>query len=87
MTMKNKKKSPHSPFPFESASTNDGLPVAPSLGPYVQSTHLPSSALIDGRVIFITVIAVLIALAAAVIAQGLDFLIRFITSISFFGKF
>lgn len=69
------------------ASTTEGLPVAPSLGPTLQSEHLAKNETpVDRRVLLISAIAVAIAVAASVIAQGLVLLIGLITNLSFYGR-
>lgn len=69
------------------ASTTEGLPVAPSLGPTLQSAHIPKGeSLVNNRVFFISGLAMGIAAAAAVIAQGLVRLIGLITNLSFYGR-
>ncbi len=72
----------------EKASTTEGLPVAPSMGLTVEAAHIPTrAALVDRRVAVISIISILVALAAGVIAQGLIRLIGFITNVSFYGRF
>ncbi|MDE2089887.1 MAG: chloride channel protein [Gammaproteobacteria bacterium] len=69
------------------SSTTDGLPLAPSLGPSLESARIPKHAtLIDGRVIKISALAFLIGLIAAVVAQGLLHLIGLITNLAFYGR-
>lgn len=70
----------------QSAST-EGIPIAPSLGPVLQAAHMPQrSTLIDRRVLHITAIAVLVAVAAAYIAQWLTALIGLCTNLAFYGR-
>jgi CIC family chloride channel protein len=45
------------------------------------------ASLVDGRVVYISFLAVLVAIAAGFIAQGLMHLIWFCTNVSFYGKF
>ena len=72
----------------EQAATRGGLPVSPSLGPTLESAHLGSHPpLMDRRVAIISVLSVLLAGAAAVIARVLVTLIAFITNLSFYGRF
>jgi H+/Cl- antiporter ClcA len=69
-------------------STTDGLPIAPSLGPSLEATHIHvHSPLIDQRVCFLILVACCIAVAATGIAQILTRLIGLITNLSFYGKF
>src|SRR2546422_5556690 len=69
------------------ASTTEGLRVAPSLGPTLQSLQVPKSeTLLNTRVLFMSGLAVAIAVAAGLIAQGLVALIGLITNLSFYGR-
>lgn len=69
------------------ASTTDGLPISPSLGPTLQFEHLAKrKTLLDRRVLFISGLTVLIAIAAGFIAQGLVLLIGLITNLAFYGR-
>src|SRR5271170_3123823 len=70
------------------ASTTNGLPVAPSMGPSLEIAQTPSSATtINGRCLLICLLCMVIAAAAAVIAEVLMSLISLITNISFYGHF
>src|SRR3954471_17737926 len=72
----------------ERASTTEGLPVSPSMGPALEAADIPAqSALVDKRVMIICGISVLLAIAAAFIAQALMSLINLVTNISFYGRF
>ncbi|MBU8900246.1 chloride channel protein [Corallococcus sp. H22C18031201] len=63
------------------------LPVAPSMGPTLAEQRWPRSVEpVDGRVVFISGMAVLLALAAGLVAQGLGALIHLFTNIAFFGR-
>src|SRR5262249_46365193 len=65
----------------------EGLPVAPSLGPTLASEGLPKGeTLVDKRVLLISALAVAVAVAAGLIAQGLILLIGLITNLSFYGR-
>src|SRR5262245_52388530 len=76
-----------SEYETSSASTTEGLPVAPSLGPTLVSEGLPKGeTLVDKRVLLISVLAVAVAVAAGLIAQGLILLIGLITNLSFYGR-
>jgi len=69
------------------ASTTSGLPVAPSLGPALEAARVPlDKRPIDRRVIWICLLAVLLAVAAGLIAHALVLLIDLITNISFYGR-
>lgn len=86
-------KSPQSGVPqtnnsVERASTTDGLPVAVSLGPALHAAGMPRHAsLVDSRVVFISFLAILVAIASAFIAQFLMHLISWITHLAFYGQF
>jgi CIC family chloride channel protein len=72
----------------ERAQTTDGLPISPSMGPALELALVPGQpTLVDGRVVFICVLSMLVAIAAGSIAQILVHLIALITNISFFGRF
>jgi CIC family chloride channel protein len=64
-----------------------GLPVAPSLQPILDETELSSHPpLVDKRVVWISVLACLLALAAGVVAQLLTRLIGLVTNFAFYGR-
>ena len=72
--------------PVEQASTTEALPMSPSLGPGMQAAGMPfRRSLVDGRVLFISMLSVLLAVAAAFVAKALVVLIGLITGVSFFG--
>jgi H+/Cl- antiporter ClcA/CBS domain-containing protein len=72
----------------ERASTTEGLPVSPSLGPTLDAAAVPAqSSLVDRRVVLISLISIGLAAAAACIAQLLMHLIWLITNISFHHSF
>jgi chloride channel protein, CIC family len=69
------------------SSSTEGLPIAPSMGPTLESILTPRhTTAVNGRVVFITLIAVAIGLAAGLIAQILLRLIGLITNLSFYGR-
>lgn len=69
------------------SSSTEGLPIAPSMGPILGSILTPRrTTVVNGRVVFISVIAVAIGLAAGLIAQILLRLIGLITNLSFYGR-
>src|SRR5882724_7506199 len=71
----------------ERASTTEGLPVSPSLAPALEAADIPSqSTLVDKRVMVICGISILVAVAAAFIAQALMSLINLVTNIAFYGR-
>jgi chloride channel protein, CIC family len=67
----------------------DRLPVAPSLGPTLAlaETKTRRAAGVDGRVVAVSGLAVLVAVAAAIVAQMLTALIALITNLAFYGRF
>jgi CIC family chloride channel protein len=73
---------------IEGAATTEGLPVSVSMGPTLEQAKVPrASSLVDGRVVLISGVSILLAVAAALIAQGLMHLIWFVTRLAFYGKF
>jgi H+/Cl- antiporter ClcA len=63
------------------------LPVSPALGSMPDAAQLPrKSSLIDRRVLLITLVAVLLGLAAALVAQVLTALIGVVTNLAFYGR-
>jgi chloride channel protein, CIC family len=71
----------------ERASTTDGLPVAPALGPALEAVRAPvETRPIDRRVVLVAGVAVVIGAAAGLIAQALTALIALLTNAAFFGR-
>ena len=71
----------------EQNSTTEGLPVAPSLGPVLAAADVPVRAtLVDRRVVAISGLAILIALAASLVARALTACIGFFTNLAFYGR-
>ena len=70
---------------LERASTTDeGVPISPSLGPSLQATALPSRPTpVDPRVIYITLLSLVVGIAAGLMAQLLLWVIHAITHLSF----
>src|SRR4051812_4287072 len=72
----------------ENASTTEGLPVSPSMGPTIHDAGVPPhTTLVNARVVLICAIAIGLAIVAALVAQLLVYLIALITNISFHGRF
>jgi CIC family chloride channel protein len=70
------------------ASTTDGLPVAPSLGPTLGIEHVRRRTRpVDRRVVLVSTLAVFVACVAALVAQLLQLLIALCTNIAFYGRF
>ncbi len=71
----------------ERASTTEGLPVAPTLGPTLISARVPYRAsLVDLRVVFICGLAIGVAFLSGLVARGLTALIGLFTNIAFYGR-
>src|SRR5688500_13015594 len=69
---------------IERASTTEGLPVSPSMGPTLERAAAPvQPSLVDGRVVLICAVAIAIAVAAGYVAQVLVHLIAFVTHLAF----
>jgi len=69
------------------SSPKDSLPLAPSLSPTLESAHMPKEPIQFGiRSIYISLIAMILGIAAGFIAQILTRLIGLITNLSFYGK-
>jgi len=68
-------------------STTAGLPIAPSLSPTLQTVEGPQRLPpVTLRVLFLSAVAMVIGVAAALIAQVLTALIGLITNLSFYGR-
>ncbi len=75
------------PSRVENSATTDALPISPSLGLALDAAHMPRrSTLVDRRVVFIAAVAIVIAIAAALIAQILTALIGLVTNLAFYGR-
>lgn len=69
------------------SSTTDGIPVAPSMGPALESAHVGRMRMVGGkRLLLVVGLSVPIAVAAGFVAQGLTRLIGLITNLSFYGR-
>jgi H+/Cl- antiporter ClcA len=69
------------------ASIEGALPVAPSLGPVLAASDIPPEARsVDGRVAWMSGIAIAIAVVAGFTAQLLTRLIGLITNLAFYGR-
>ncbi len=70
------------------ASTTAGLPMDASLAPTLEQARAPrQAALVNLRVVFISLVSIAIAAAAGLVAQALTRLIGLITNLSFYGRF
>lgn len=70
----------------ETSIKTSGLPIAPSMLPTMNLTHIRRLGSLDHRVLVISFLAILLGLAASGIAQGLTRLIGFCTNIFFFHR-
>ncbi|HYB91480.1 MAG TPA: chloride channel protein [Candidatus Binataceae bacterium] len=69
------------------SSSTEGLPVAPSMGPALESMIASQrTTAIDGRVVHLSLIAIAIGLMAGLAARILLALIGLITNLSFYGR-
>lgn len=69
-------------------STTEGIAVAPSMAGAMAREHIGQRWTgLDRRAVFICTVAMVIAAAAAVIAEVLVHLIALVTNLSFFGRF
>src|SRR2546430_1421022 len=69
-------------------ATTDALPVAPELAPTLEAARVPPErSLVDLRVVVISALAVLVAVAAGFVAQALTRLIGLVTNLAFYGRF
>lgn len=67
------------------ASTTDGLPVSPSLGPALLAAEVPQQGTpIDVRVLYVSALAIAVGLLAALMAQVLIWFIGVLTNVLFF---
>ena len=70
------------------AATTPGLPVDVSLAPVLAAARAPAQTpLVNRRVVFISLVSIVIAAGAGLVAQALTRLIGLITNISFYGRF
>ena len=70
------------------SSTTEGLPVAPSMAPALESVRAPQEhVVVTSRVALISVVALLLGIGGGFIAEALLDLIRLITNVSYFGRF
>ena len=71
----------------ETAASTDALPIAPALGLALDAARMPRrSTLADRRVLAVSAVAIVLAIAAALIAQLLMALIGVVTNLSFYGR-
>ena len=76
---------PHDPA--SAASTTGGLPVAPSLGPAIEQLYLPHTTEENrARIVYVSVLAIGAAIAAAFAAEVLVGVIALATNLAFYGR-
>jgi CIC family chloride channel protein len=74
--------------PIRDASTTEGLPVAPSMGPALASLRVPQAeATVSRRVVWVCAEALAVGVAAGFLAEGLLHLIHLFTNVAFHGRF
>jgi H+/Cl- antiporter ClcA len=67
--------------------TRASLPLAPSLDPTLAAAHMPRQFRpLDRRVLWITFVAMLLGVVAAIVARALTALIGLITNLAFYGR-
>ncbi|HXD35790.1 MAG TPA: chloride channel protein [Rhodanobacter sp.] len=67
--------------------STDALPIAPALGLSLDAARMPrKSTLVTHRILLISVLAVILGVAAAYIAQLLMLMINLITDLCFYGR-
>jgi CIC family chloride channel protein len=68
-------------------STTEGLAVSPSLEPVLLAARVSGrGTLVDRRTVYISALAIIVAIIASAAAKGLVCLIAFITNLSFYGR-
>ena len=78
---------PTPPERVETTGSTDALPIAPSLGIALEAARMPRrSTLVDRRVVFVTAIAIVLGVAAALIAQLLTALIGLVTNLAYYDR-
>ncbi len=69
------------------ASTTGGLPVAPSLGPAIEQLQLPHATEENrARIVYVSLLAIGAAIAAAFAAEVLVGVIALVTNLAFYGR-
>ena len=76
----------HPDKPAHAGADVGGVPIAPALDDTLAAARIPrKTILVDKRVVLISAISVVLAVAAAFIAQFLKALIGLVTNLSFYG--
>ncbi len=77
----------HPDQPVHAGADEGGVPIAPALDDTLAAARIPrTTVLVDKRVVLISAISILLAVAAACFAQFLTALIGLVTNVSFFGR-
>ena len=67
--------------------STDALPIAPALGLSLDAARMPrKSTLVNHRILLISVLAVILGVASAYVAQLLMLLINLITDLCYYGR-
>ena len=75
------------PDSASAASTTGGLPVSPSLGPAIEQLHLPHATEENrARIVYVSLLAIGAAIAAAFAAEVLVGVIALVTNLAFYGR-
>lgn len=73
---------------FSKEELSSALPVAPSMEPTLAQIHAPKRLpVVESRVLYISLLAVILAAVAALVARGLTALIGIVTNLAYFGRF
>ncbi|MBN8715335.1 MAG: chloride channel protein [Xanthomonadales bacterium] len=77
---------PERPVDVRTAGSTDALPVAPELGLSLDAADMPrKSTLVTRRILWISLLAIVVGLVSAWVAQLLMLLINLITDVTFYG--
>jgi H+/Cl- antiporter ClcA len=77
----------HTPERVETVGSTDALPIAPSLGAVLESARMPRrSTLVDRRVVLVALVAIVLGIASALIAQVLTALIGLVTNLAYYHR-
>ncbi len=67
--------------------SSNGIPISPSLSGLPLQKTSSKNIVVKKRLIFISALAIIVAIAISIVAKGLIYLINLITNISFYGSF
>ncbi len=78
---------PDRPADVRTAGSTDALPIAPELGLSLDAANMPrKSTLVTRRILWISLLAIVVGLVSAWVAQLLMLLINLITDVTFYGR-